>query len=173
MTSGHLVTDSDLPLLGDIDLGDLHNAVRKLVTDLYLVHLSLALGLSHLVGQAVVVDEFLDEQVGVLIGGPVAGVDVLEVNGLQFLNADLLALGDDLDIVEVVDARALLALCQDGQSLEEISVQLRGLLVKLLLNKVKACFLISFGGSSVALFGGFGVERCLDDCSAERRISLE
>ena len=63
MTSGHLVTHGDLPLLRDVNLGELHHSVRKLVSDLDLVHLPLALGFSDLVGQAVVIDKFLNEMV--------------------------------------------------------------------------------------------------------------
>ena len=167
MTSGHLVTDRDFPLLRDVNLCELHHSVRKFVSDLDLVHLSLALGFGHLVGKAVVVDEFLHQMVGVVISCPVAGVDVLEINGLEFLNRDLLAFRYDLYIVEVVDSGAFLTLCQNRQPLEEVSVKFGRFLVELILNEVKPGFLVSLGRSSVTLFRGFRIKGCLDDGSAE------
>ena len=72
MASGHLVTHSDLPLLGNIYLGELHYSVRKFITHLDLVNRPLVPCGSLFVGYAIVVDEFLDKLVGILVGCPLA-----------------------------------------------------------------------------------------------------
>ena len=70
VASGHLVTDSDLPLLGDIYLGELHHTVGKIISDLHFVNRPLVGCGSLLVGDAIVVDEIPDHLIGVGIIGP-------------------------------------------------------------------------------------------------------
>src|SRR5690625_7479874 len=52
--AGHLVTDLDLTLLGDIDLRQLNDTRRQLVTHLYVVTLTLEVGVEPEVHLAVV-----------------------------------------------------------------------------------------------------------------------
>ena len=70
MASGHLVTDCDLSLLCNINLGKLHHAIRKFVTDLDLVNRSLVDCGSLLVSDAIIVDKIPDHIIGVSIIGP-------------------------------------------------------------------------------------------------------
>ena len=70
MTSCHLVTDSDLSLLGDIYFRKLHNAVSEFVTDLDLVLDPLVCCESLFVGDAVIVDEVTDHEVGPVVVSP-------------------------------------------------------------------------------------------------------
>ena len=167
MASGHLVTDGDLPLLGYVDLGELHDSVREFVTHLDLVHLPLALCLRHFVGDAVVVDEVLDHSVGVLVGCPLAGIDVLEVNALELICGDFLPLGDDLDSVEVADTGALLSVGEELEPSDEVGIEFLSLLVEVFLENFKTGLLIGLCRPSVAFLGCLCIEGCLDDCTAQ------
>ena len=59
-------------LLCNVNLSELHYAGRKLITDLDLVENPLVACCLFLVGDAVVVDELSDEDVGSLVIGPLA-----------------------------------------------------------------------------------------------------
>ena len=128
MASGHLVTDSDLSLLCDIDFGKLHHSVRKIVSDLDLVALSLAFRCQSLVGEAIVVDEFLDQSVGLFVTGPFSCVDIEIVDASELVNGELLAFGYDFNVVQVDDSCALLALGEDSELVDESVEEKSGLL---------------------------------------------
>ncbi len=168
VTARHLVTNGDFALLGDVDLGDLHHAVRKLVSDLDFVHLTLADRLLRLECDAVVVDEVADKRVGILLGSPLVGVDIVVVDALEHFGGDLLVLGENLHTVEVGDAGALLVLGQHGELLDEVGVELLGLAVVLCLTHLQTGFLVVLDGTlAAALLGELGVERRLDHGSAQ------
>ena len=167
MASSHLVTDSDLSLLCDIDFGKLHHSVRKIVSDLDLVALSLAFRCQSLVGEAIVVDEFLDQSVGLFVTGPFSCVDIEIVDASELVSGELLAFGYDFNVVQVDDSCALLALGEDSELVDESVEEKSGLLVIFLLNCSETVCLLSLCRSLVALLCCLGIESGLDDCSAE------
>ena len=104
MASCHLVTDGDLSLPCDVDLCHLHDSVGEFVADFDLVELPLGAGLGFLVGDAVVVDQFADEFIHLLVRSPLVGIDVHVVDSFKYLHCEFLALRDDFDSVEVAYA---------------------------------------------------------------------
>ncbi len=174
MTAGHLVTDGDLTLLGYVYLGYLHHSVRKFVPDLDLVHLAFADGLLCLDGYAVVVDKVADQLVGLLVGGPLVGVDVVVVDALENFGRDLLVLFEDFDAVEVGYAGALLVLGEHDKLLQEIVVEFLGLAVVLCLTHLQPCLLVVLRRSlACGLLGDLCIEGGLDHGAAQRRIRFE
>ena len=173
MAAGHLVTDSDLPLLGYIDLGEFHHAVAQFVTDLDLVDDSPVAGLDLLPGYAVVVDEILDHGVGSLVSGPLAGIDACVIDVPELVHGDGFALGNDFGADKFADARALLALGEGGELLDELVEELGYLGIPSLLLCLLAEFLLVACTLAVALLEGFGIEGGLDYGTAEGWGSLE
>ena len=173
MSSGHLVTDSDLPLLGDIHLGELHHTVCEIISDLHFVNRPLVGCGSLLVGDAVVVDEIPDHLIGVGVVSPAVGIDIAVVNGLELSGGDLLSFRNKLNTVEVEDSGALPALGESGKLVEELGIQCLGLPVEILLNAVELGLLLGPCALAVAFLGHLGVEGGLDHGTAEGRICLE
>ena len=159
MAAGHLVSYGYLPLLRDIYLGKLHYSVRKFIPDLYLVDSPSVLRCSLLVGDTVIVYQFPDENIAVLVVRPFAGVDVLVLlDGLYVLYGYVLALRDDLDSEEVAYTCTFLAFYQNGKLADEFIPQSIGFFVELLFRHVELGFLVSLGSSLVAFLGDFRVE---------------
>ena len=93
MTSCHLVADANLTLLGDVDLGHLHDARRKLVADRDVEFLAAEFAvylfrLAHIVG-----DQLTHHLVDALVVGPVGDIDRLVVDACE------------VDIVECASGR--------------------------------------------------------------------
>ena len=104
MTTSQLVTDTDLTLLGDIDLGHLNDAVGQLVTDVE--HQDLALGLSI---QQLVLLHIVDNQLGyqlvlMIVGCPCADMHVAILQVAQVGGGEIAALGDYLGSGVVLDS---------------------------------------------------------------------
>ena len=167
MASCHLVADTDLPFLGDIYLGKLHYTVRKFISDLDLVKDSLVLCSKFLVRDAIVVDEFTYHRVGILVGSPLAGVDVGIVDALYLRCSDFLAFGNDFHSIEVADASTFLAFCDDSEFFDELGAECFGFLVEIVLCHVYLGFLVSLCLFPVALFCNFRIEGCAYDSTAE------
>ena len=167
MTTCHLITHGDLSLLSDVDFSKLHDSVRELVPDLNHVELPFRLCLKFLVGDAIVVDEFLNQLIRVLIRSPLARIDILILDALEFLGCDFFSLRGDLNTVEVADACALLPFHEGRKPLDEISIELCGFLVEVFLNCVQLGFLIRLCAFPPSLLRSLGIEICLDDCAAE------
>ena len=124
MTSGHLVTDGNLSLLGNVDFCKLHHAVGKFVTDLDLVESSLVGCCCLFVSDAVVVDEITDHSVGLFVIRPLVGVDIVEIRDTpEHCGSDFLTFRYNLHAIQVADSGALLAVGKNNKFLEELGVQ--------------------------------------------------
>ena len=101
MTSGHLVADTDLTLLGDIDLGHLHDARGELVADgdVKLLAAQLAVNLFRLA--QIIGDQTRDHAVDACIGCPAREVDGLVVDCAECHIVKLHALRHDVGSDEV------------------------------------------------------------------------
>ncbi len=101
MAAGHLVADADLTLLGDVDLGYLHDARGQLVADGDVELLAAELGVDFLALAEIVDDRAADEVVLVLVAGPVGEAEAVIVDGAEDSGAELGALGHDFRTEEV------------------------------------------------------------------------
>ena len=173
MTACHLVTDSDLTLLGNIHLCDLHYAVGEFVTNLDLVYLSLGTGFHLLVGDAVAADEFTHHSGSLGVVAPLCGGDVLVVNLAESLEGELLALGEDLNAVKVRDTGALLAVYKAPESLDEAGAEFLRCLLELLSLDFHAGLLVTLGTPLAGFLGNLCIEGGLDDGTAQGRIGLQ
>ena len=85
----HAVTNRDLALLGDIDLGELDDSRRQLITHLHLVLVALGGTLYVAVSPLEVADHLLDAGIQSLVAGEgAARIDVQRVDVLEFLLLD-------------------------------------------------------------------------------------
>jgi len=101
MAPGHLVTNPDLALLGDIDLGQPDNTCGQLITDGDVVPLPLIDTVNLLVLDHIVVKELLDAVILLLVSGPLVGIDIKVINLLELLEGELSTLGDNV-YVEII-----------------------------------------------------------------------
>ena len=153
MASCHLVTDSDLSLLGNIDLGKLHDSIREFIADLDLVKNPLVPCCLFLVGYAVVVDQIPDKGIGILVIGPLGRTDVLIVDHLHVGSCDILAFGNDFNAIKVAYTGTLLALNQDSELVKESCPELLGLCIEFLLCLFSLDLLISLCTLAAAFLG--------------------
>ena len=100
--SAHLVADADLALLGDVDLGDLHDAGRQLVADGDVELLASELGVDFLALLEIVDDGAADEVVGMGVVCPVAEAKGIVVDSAENGVGEFGALGHDFAAEEVV-----------------------------------------------------------------------
>ena len=170
VAASHLVADAEFALHGEIDLGHLDDARREVVAD----------GEGKLVaGEAagdfagldvVVVEEFLDEVVGFLVGSPLVGADLVVVDRLEGLGSELDLFGDDFLFMVIIDAVGDLAGEQDEEAVNELVFQL-----------VHFEIIFSFRSSEELFFLGTGLavaddareEFLVDDDATDRRWDLE
>ena len=96
MTTGQLITDTDLTFLGNIDLGHLQDAIGQLVTNRDSELTALQLCIQQLVLLHEVDDQLGNQLVLVLIVRPVVGLDVAILKVAQSRSSELATLGDDL-----------------------------------------------------------------------------
>src|SRR5690606_23261510 len=101
MAPGHLVTNPDLALLGDIDLGQPDNACGQLIADGDVVPLPLIDTVNLLVLDHIVVKELLDAVILLLVIGPLVGINIKVINLLELLEGELSTLGDNV-YVEII-----------------------------------------------------------------------
>ena len=96
MTTGKLVTNLYLTLLGNIDLSHLQNTRRKFIADWNSELLALHFSIKQLILADIVHDEFLNECIRVVIICPVITLDSIEFKVLQCRNSELATLGNNL-----------------------------------------------------------------------------
>ena len=174
MSSCHLVTDGDLALLCNVYLCNLHDCGRKIVTDLDLVHFPLAYRGLVLESDAVIVDEVVDKEVGILLVSPLSGIHIVVFDVCKDLLGELLVLGDNLDPEDIEDSCALLVLCEDFEFLQEFCAEFLCLGPEFRLADFGTCLDVVLGCAFLAAFlAEFSIEGGLDDGTAERRVCLE
>src|SRR5690554_7862414 len=93
MSTGHLIPNGNLPFLGNIHLGQLHNASGQLIANGDVVFLTLFFGFKLLKLDAVVMNNPGNKVVLVLIGGPLIGIHIQVIHLLQDLLRKLSSLG--------------------------------------------------------------------------------
>ena len=119
MTTGHLIAHLQLALLGDVDLGQLHDARWEFVPDSHLELASLVRTEYVVVLQVVVVHHAAYQRAVVRVTYPTVAVDGQVVEAVQDLLREFHTLLDLLFFVVVVDPLAHLATYQFHQLLHE------------------------------------------------------
>ena len=160
MATGHLITDAQFALHGDIDLCHLDDTAGKVVTD----------GESELVaGEAsgnlavfdiVVVEQLFDESIGFLVGSPLVGAHLGIINGLESFGSEFDLLGDKLLAVVGVHTVGGFAVEKNEQAGDEFVLQLLALETIFLLGFGKQLFLL---GAGLAVADNAGEEFLVDD----------
>ena len=169
MATGHLVTHTDLALLGNIDLGQLHDARGQLVAHRDVALLAAQLGLHALALVQVVHDRSTNHVVDVAIGGPLAQVHRLKVlNGSKQFGREHLTLGNQFGIHEVLHTSRLAILGQHIQFLEQLLTQvgLHGCILLFEFSNLRVT-------ATCALLHGACIELRTHNHALERRVGLE
>ena len=96
MTTGELITHTNLTLFGHIYLSHLQDARRKFVTNGDSKLLTLHLSIKQLVLLHIVDDELTNEFILMLIICPLAGLDITVLQVLQVCHSELRTLRDNL-----------------------------------------------------------------------------
>ena len=170
VATGHLVPHLQLALVGDEDLGQLHDARGELVPDGHLELLPLEGAEQVVVLQVVVVDHTLDQGVVALVAGPAVGVDDAEVQRLKGTLRELHALLDLHLLVVVLHALGGLAADDLHQLLHEGLPQCGGLLVEFSVDGLEDGLVRRLG---LAVLDHAGEEHLVDDDPVGTRSELQ
>ena len=170
MTTGHLVADTNLALLGNINLSHLDDARRQFVADGEGELLALLFGIQNLVFLQVIDDKFTDEGVRVLVLCPSTQLDSSVVEVLERALGKLGTGGDNLGSHVVLHTQRHLAAGQFLEFLNQDGLEVADLILEFGVNLRQ--FL------TVAVLVGTCLHRLreeflVDDHTAERRSSLE
>ena len=136
MAAGHLVTHANLALLGNVDLGQLHDARRQLITLSGIVFVALLLGLELLIFHSEAVDNAVNQIVVRLVGRPFGRVDCQIINVFENFGRKLRAFGHNLQTKIVFHTLRSLAEQQRAELLDQSATQLGDALLE---------FLVDFG----------------------------
>ena len=98
VASGHLVSHPYLALLGDIHLGKPYNACRQLISNGYIVPLSLIYTVYLLEFNDVVMKKLFDAVVLFLVRRPLVGIDIQKINLLKLLKREFGSFWDNINI---------------------------------------------------------------------------
>ena len=123
MTTGHLVAHADLTLLGDIDLGHLHDTRGEFVTDRNIEFLTAQLGIILFVFLQVVDDGGTNQLILGGIGRPLAHLYGGIVDLVEDSLGKLGSLGNDVGTHEVFHTLRNLTLSEDEQLVDENGFQ--------------------------------------------------
>ena len=166
MTTGHLITHLQLALLGDVYLGQLHDARWEFVPYRYLELASLV-GAKHvIVLQVVVVHHAANQRTVVRITHPTVAVDGQVVEAVQDFLREFHALLDLFFLVVVVDSLAHLAAHQLHQLLYEHLLECCCFDVEFLIDGFQNSFVRCFG---LAVLDGAREQLLVDDNPLSRR----
>ena len=170
MTTGQLITHTDLTFLGHIDLRHLQNAVGQLVTNRDGKLLALQFCIKQLILLHEVDDQLGNQLVLVLVVGPVTDLDVTIFQVLQGSHGKLAALGDDLRSGIVLDTLRGLTLRQFDELVDQDILQVANLSFILLVNLGQRDLILLL---RLAVLDGAGKHLLVDDDTCQRRIGLE
>ena len=134
MTTGQLITYTDLTLLGNVNLSHLQDAVWQLITDGDCKLLTLHLGIKQLILLHEVDNQLGNELVFVLIIGPVANLYVTILKVAQGCSSKLATLGDNLSTCIVLNALRCLTLGQLHELVDQDILQVVNLSLVLLVD---------------------------------------
>ncbi len=103
MAACHLVADTDFTFFGYIDLGNLHDAGRQLVTYRNVEFLAAQLGINLLRFTQIVHDKLTHKFVCMLVASPHAEVHGVEINILERPGGKLATLGNNIRSEEILN----------------------------------------------------------------------
>ncbi len=170
MTTGHLVTNTNLTLLGDVNLGHLDDACGQLVTDGDGKLLTRHLGIQQFVLLQVIDDQLGNELVGVFLLRPAGKLNGCKVERLEGCGSETLAMRNDLGTHVVLHTLRGDALGQLKQLVDEDGLEVCHLVLELLVDGCQTWLVLSLGRTGL---DGTREEFLVDDHTVERRIGLQ
>ena len=170
MTSGHLVTDTDLTLLGNVDLSHLDDARRQLVTDSDSEFLTLQLCIELFIFLDEVHHQCTYQSVGVLVFCPVAQLNGSKVHVAEIGSGELGALADHFGSHVVLHALRRVAFGELQELVHQYLLQVCHLAVELVVNLRQQRFVRQFGTTGL---DDAGEQTLADNHTLQRRRSLQ
>ena len=170
VTTSHLITDTNLTLLGYVNLGHLDDAAGQFVANSNGKLLTLELSIHDVVLLEVIDDELTNEHIGVLIVGPVAKFNGSPVNGFEEGLAELSTLGDNLCADIILNALRSLVLQEREEFVNHDALEFSSLSIELFVQFQE--FLL-VGSLRRTILDGFGVKLAVNHDTRERGVGLQ
>ena len=170
VTSGQLISDTDLTLLGNIYLSHLKDSRRKFVTNGDSKLLALHLSVEQLILLHEVDNQLGDELILVSIGSPIADMHITILKILEVGHCECATLGDYLRTSVVFHTLRNLTLGKFEQLVDENLLQVINLCLVFLVNLGKSNLILHLCLTSL---DGTLEEFLVDDNTCKRRIGLE
>ena len=165
MATCHLITDAQFTLHGDIHFGHLYNAAGKVITHGQGKLITGEATVNLTVLNIVVVQQILNQVVGILVRSPFVGTYLGIVNCLQGLRGELHLLRDQLFLVVGIDSVGGLTGKDNQQTVDQLLFQLCQLVVILLFRLGEQLFLL---GTLLAVTNYTGKEFLVDHDTTHR-----